>query len=249
MRREVCALTAVLVLMAQTARTAPISIEIHGERVNIRAEKVPLVQILNGVAWESKMKIVYDTAPPQVLVSVDIKGATLSDAITELLQGHGLLYMAKMDPSGTRVETLLLTNGGAGTVRLDAPPPPPEPEYQPEYQPEYVPEVPPEIPIEHVPTPEPTPYQPPASPSAGWTPAPVVLPGMVGGMAGANPPMYQPGQPVPGHPVPGYQPGVPGYSTNMPGMHGGGAPAAHSSHGPPQNPEYVPTPEPPAPEE
>src|SRR5689334_12587984 len=86
-----------LCLCAPPVFSSPIQIEVRGERVTVHAEKVPLVQVLNGVAWEAKMKIVYDAPPPQDVVSIDFKDYMLRDAITELLRGHGLIYIARLD--------------------------------------------------------------------------------------------------------------------------------------------------------
>jgi hypothetical protein len=204
MWRDVLALAAILSLSVRPGESSPIVIHIRGERVDIRADNTPLVQILNGVAWEAKMKIVYDAPPPQDPVTVNIQNATLSQAITDLLIGHGLVYVAKMDAAGTRVDTLVLTSGNPGEVRLnaEAPPPPQEGEMPVEMPQEYVPEVSPDVP----------PSQPTPAPASAWTPQPVVLPGS------APSPSPTPFMPV-GRMPPGYM--------------GHGAPGAPTQYAPP----------------
>jgi hypothetical protein len=178
MRRDALAWTVVFTLLAQIGQPAPIVIQIRGERVDIHADNTPLVQILNGVAWEAKMKIVYDAPPPQDPVTVNIQNATLSDAISDLLRGHGLIYVAKMDAAGTRVDTLVLTNGNPGEVPISASEaPPPEPDMQPEMPQEIMPDMPQE---------QPPPSQPTSVAASAWTPQPVNLPSVIGG-AGAAP--------------------------------------------------------------
>jgi hypothetical protein len=245
------AVLSVLVLAGNAfASASPIQIEIRGDRVSIHAEKVPLVQVLNGVAWESKMKIVYDTSPPQDLVTIDLKDVTLRDAVTQLLRGHGLVYVARMDASGARIDTLVLTSGGAGPVRMSAPQPPPMPEAPaPEYYDAGM-EVPPEPMIE--PQPDIMPPPTPTPPSAAWQPSPVVFPGGMGqpgmGQPGmGQPPMGQPGM-QPGMTYPGM--GMPTGPTGQPMYpHGGGGMGmgmGRGGHGAPPN--YYPPP-PPPPEE
>jgi len=233
---RVVVVLSVLGLAARSfAGAPPIQIELHGERVSIRAEKVPLVQVLNGVAWEAKMKIVYDTSPPQDVVTIDLRDLTLSDAITQLLRGHGLVYVARMDASGARVDTLVLTSGGPGAVKMSAPPPPPPAEAPPEYY-DAGGDPPPDQ-IEPQPDIMPVPPPTPTPPSASWQPSPVQFPGMgMPGMPGVQP---------------GMQGGMPTGPTGQPMYpHGGGGMGmGRGAHGGPPNYYPPPPPPPPAPEE
>jgi hypothetical protein len=207
MRREVLALTMAFALVARVGLPAPIQIQIRGERIDIQADNTPLVQILNGVAWEAKMKIIYDAPPPLDPVTVNIKDATLSQAITDLLHGHGLIYVAKMDAAGTRVETLVLTSGNPGEVHINNDePPPPEGEVPVEPPVEY---IPPDIqPMEM-----PTPAQPTPPPASAWTPQPVNIGAVIGAPGSVPTASPTPFVPV-GRMPPGYMghgaPGAPG---------------------------------------
>jgi hypothetical protein len=199
MRRDVLALTVVFSFLARAAQPAPIVIQIRGERIDIQADNTPLVQILNGVAWEAKMKIVYDAPPPQDPVTVNIKNATLSQAITDLLHGHGLIYVAKMDAAGTRVDTLVLTSGAPGDVQINNEPPPPEPEVPMDQPVEY---IPPDMPPMEM-----TPAVPTAAPASTRTPQPFTI----GGPGAAPSPSPTPYMPV-GRMPPGYTGhGAPGH--------------------------------------
>jgi len=201
MRRGLFLASVLACCAARSGDSAPISIHLHGEQVDIHAEGVPLVQVLNGVAGEAKMSIVYDNAqPPQDPVSFDIKNATVSEAITELLRGHGLVYVAKMDAGGKRVDTLLLTTGAAGPVHAAPGEPLPNGDPPMEAPPqEYTPEPPPQ----EIYQPPPTPLTPTAAPASAWTPQPIVMPSSLGGgavpAATATPPPMMPGR------MPGYQ--------------------------------------------
>jgi hypothetical protein len=212
MRRDVLALTVALSFVARSAQPAPIQIQIRGERIDIRADNTPLVQILNGVAWEAKMKIVYDAPPPQDPVTVNIKNATFSQAITDLLNGHGLIYVAKMDAAGTRVDTLVLTSGNPGEVHINTDAPPVEEAPPVDTPPEY---VPPDMPPPEMPTA----VQPTSAPASAWTPQPVMLPGVIGGPGAAPTASPTPFVPM-GRVPPGYMghgaPGAPPYQPPPP---------------------------------
>jgi hypothetical protein len=182
--------TALFTLVAVSAQSE-LEIQVRGSSVDIRARRVPLQQVLDALSQKTGMKIVYDTEPPQEIVTFDLSNLSVNRALMEVLQGHGLTYAVSMDPSGLKVDTLLLTHGGAGGLKApSAPPPMPEQEQQQEFYEEPEPPEPPSS--EATPVPSPT--------SAGyWTPAPVVFPGMAG-PGGQQPPPSQAPPPPDGAP-------------------------------------------------
>jgi hypothetical protein len=183
-RSKVFAATLGLMLAAVTARPE-LDIQVKGFRVDIRAQRVSLQQVLDELSQKTGMKVVYDTEPPQEIVSFDLVGLNLGSAVMQVLNGHGLTYALSMDRTGLRVDTLLLTHGGAGALKAQPPPPP-----MPEQQQEEIYEEP--EPNEPPPPGEPTPTPPP-TPAAYWTPGPVLLPGQgLPGMPGSAPPASEP---------------------------------------------------------
>jgi hypothetical protein len=152
-----------------------LDVQVHGMVVDIRAQRVPLQQVLDTLSQKTGMAIVYDTEPPQDPVSVEMRETNVRAAVTTLLTGHGLTYALVMDPTGLRVNKLLLTHGGGSSVRNSPPPPMQQPppdmmQEQQEYYEEPEPPEPPPPPEQQ--TPPPTP-----SPGIGWVPGPAAWPG------------------------------------------------------------------------
>jgi len=188
-RSRVFVLTAGLLSLADIARSE-LNIQVRGTSVDIRAQRVPLQQVLDNLSQKTGMKVVYDTEPPQEIVSLDMRDISMRGALMQLLQGHGLTYAVRMDPTGMRVETLLLTHGGAGALKAAPPrqPPPPMMPEQQEQQ-EYYEEM--AEPNEPPPPPEPTP-PPTPTPASFWQPAP--FPQSIPGIQMGGPPPSAPAQ-------------------------------------------------------
>jgi hypothetical protein len=186
-RSKVLTLTAGLLSLAVMAQPE-LNIQVRGSAVDIRAQRVPLQQVLDNLSQKTGMKVIYDTEPPQEIVTLDLRDMGMRGALMQLLQGHGLTYAVRMDPTGTRVETLLLTHGGGGALKA-APPPPPQMMMQEQAeQQEYYEEM--AEPNEPPPPPEPTP-PPTPTPAAFWTPAP--FPQGIPGIQMGGPPQSTPG--------------------------------------------------------
>jgi hypothetical protein len=111
----------------------------HG-RVSIRSESIPLAEVLTHFAQATGAEVVYEAARPRQLVTVVIEAASPAEAIARLLEGQGLNYALRLDPSGRNVEMLVVTgNGGSGASAVTGPdrsprssaPPPAEEAFEP----------------------------------------------------------------------------------------------------------------------
>ena len=128
--RPLVALT-VLLLAAPDLRAA-VEVRVSGQRVDVQAVNAPLSEILDGLARELHVKIVYEGPPPRQLLSVDLKGRTPAEAFLAIVEGQGLAYAVALDATGTRVETVLMAGGNnAPAAAAGPPPPPPRPERMP----------------------------------------------------------------------------------------------------------------------
>jgi hypothetical protein len=180
--RHVAVLTSAAVLVAAFGAAQT---EIHraGDKVDVRATASPISEVLDRLGRETGMKVSYDGPPPRARVSVSLAGVTATQAVLSLLEGQGLNYALRMDPTGTRVETLLLVSSGTSAASTPAAAPRPMPGPRPiEREPEQEPEE--ETPAETPPAPEerrpgqpfpgfPGPPSGPAVPLTIPTPAPV----------------------------------------------------------------------------
>ena len=106
----------------------------HG-RVSIHSESAPLAEVLSRFARATGAEVVYETARPRQPVSVVIEADSAAEAIAQLLEGQGLNYALRLDPSGRNVEMLVVTGsagppaasaGATRTLRSPATPPPQE---------------------------------------------------------------------------------------------------------------------------
>ena len=115
------------------AAHAEVAVRVSGDRVDVSVTAAPLAEVLEDLGRQTGMKIVYDVAPPRQPVSVGFAGRSPSQAVQALLEGQGLNYALIADPSGTRVQTLLLAGpigreSATGRPRAVRSPPRPAPE-------------------------------------------------------------------------------------------------------------------------
>lgn len=98
-------------LLAGSAAAAEINIRVAEGRVDLSTNAAPVADVLDGLSRQTGMRVVYEGVPPRQRVSVSLAGRTPAEAVVGLLEGLGLNYMLLGDPSGTRVQTLMM--GGA----------------------------------------------------------------------------------------------------------------------------------------
>lgn len=180
--------------MAGSARSDT-KVKVDAGRVTIHAESTPLAEILGRFGQVTGAEVVYDTARPQQVVSVGIEADSEADALLRLLEGQGLNYVLRLDPTGRQVEMLVLvgkaetagpaaaTGSAAPTRRERVTTAPPEPEPDEIVQP-FTPEVVEEPAERTVASPSPPERErgsaPPAwSPSQPQVPVPASTPGTV----------------------------------------------------------------------
>src|SRR5262245_10901851 len=99
---------------------AGVDVKLKAGRVDVKATAAPVAEILERLARQTGMKVVYDGLPPRQVVTATLQDRTVPEAILGILEGLGLNYALVMDSAGTKVETLLMAGaGGPGA----APPP------------------------------------------------------------------------------------------------------------------------------
>jgi hypothetical protein len=205
-----------------------VQVSVRDGRVVIRAAGAPLAEVLKSFAEATGTEVVYEAARPRQLVTVAIEAGSAPEALAQLLEGQGLNYVLRLDPTGKVVEMLFVAGSAspaatpAGTARgTRASPPafrPPEAE---------VPEEPDEI--EPPLTPEDEGTEPSAPPGEAVAPVPGFP--WPGGVPGA-PPGQEP--PFPETP--------PGWTPPQPGQPQPPAPASYPGGAPPPQPPVPPGP-------
>jgi hypothetical protein len=208
-----------LLTLASPASPGIVVREAQG-RIDVAAAAAPLADVLDRLARQTGMKIVYEGPAPRQLVTLSLVGRSPAEAVTAILEGQGLNYALILDVTATRVEKLLVTGAasssasGPRSVSTTAPryaPPPPEPE----------PDEPPEEPAVTEPTAPPIPEkpQPPQQQPQQQQPQPTSL-------AAPNGPPLPPGMTA-------APPGLPVFPINPPAAPGAPAPQPTPTPTPP----------------
>jgi hypothetical protein len=153
MVRRILALTFASLLAAGHG-AAQTEVRRSGDKVDVRATAAAVSEVLDRLARETGMKVSYDGAPPRARISMSLSGATHAQAVLAVLEGQGLNYALQMDPTGTRVQTLLIVSSSGSAPAPAAPVARPNPGPRPiEREPDPEPEE--EAPLEEPPVPEP----------------------------------------------------------------------------------------------
>jgi hypothetical protein len=102
------------------AARAEMMIRVAGARVDLTATATPLNEILDRLARQIGMKVVYEGPAPRQPVTISQQGRSPAEAVLGLLEGLGLNYALVGDTTGTKVQTLILAGAGSapsGTSR------------------------------------------------------------------------------------------------------------------------------------
>src|SRR5262245_33373006 len=104
-------------LAIATPGMAAVDVRVTGQSVDIQASNAPLSEVLERLSRQTRMKVVYDGAPPRQTITLDLRGRTPVEAVVAALEGQGVNYALSMDPTGTRVETLLVSGTATASAR------------------------------------------------------------------------------------------------------------------------------------
>jgi hypothetical protein len=89
--------------------------------VELTAREAPLNEVLDRLARQIGMKVVYEGSSPRQLVTLSLQGRSPAETVLALLEGQGVNYALLADPSGAGVQTLLVAGltpqGGGPSVR------------------------------------------------------------------------------------------------------------------------------------
>ena len=103
-------------LFAALVVVAGVAVRVSGGHVELTATAAPLAEVLDRLARQTGMKVVYEGPAPRQLVTVSLKGRTPAEAVLSVLEGLGVNFALVADPTGARVQTLVV----AGTASASA---------------------------------------------------------------------------------------------------------------------------------
>ena len=107
----------VVVALAAAPATAEVVVRVSGGHVDLTATAAPLAEVLDRLARQTGMKVVYEGAAPRQLVTLSLHGRTPTETVLAVFEGLGVNFALVADPSGSRVQTLVV----AGTAASSSP--------------------------------------------------------------------------------------------------------------------------------
>lgn len=121
MRAALPALVALVLAMPGEARASEVRVQVTGGSVELAVTAAPVAEVLDRLARQTGMKVVYEGAAPRQLVTLVLKGRTPAQAVLAVLEGQGVNFALVTDATGANVRTLLVTgtapSAGGGTIR------------------------------------------------------------------------------------------------------------------------------------
>ena len=109
----------VVLALAAAPATAEVVVHVSGGHVDLTATAAPLADVLDRLARQTGMKVVYEGQAPRQLVTLSLHGRTPTETILSVFEGLGVNFALVADPSGSRVQTLVV----AGTATASSSPP------------------------------------------------------------------------------------------------------------------------------
>ena len=128
--RGIARLLPLLLVFAPRAH-AGVDVREEQGRVDVAATAAPLFEVLDRLARQTGMKVVYEGPAPRQLVTLSLAGRSPAEAVASILEGQGLNYALILDVTATRVEKLLVTGSSAGGRALSRSSAPSRPRVQP----------------------------------------------------------------------------------------------------------------------
>ena len=108
----------VVVALGAAPATAEVAVRVSGGHVDLTATAAPLADVLDRLARQTGMKVVYEGPAPRQLVTLSLHGRTPTETVLSVFEGLGVNFALVADPSGSRVQTLVV----AGTATASSSP-------------------------------------------------------------------------------------------------------------------------------
>ena len=86
--------------------------------MDLTATAAPLADVLDRLARQTGMKVVYEGPAPRQLVTLSLHGRTPTETVLSVFEGLGVNFALVADPTGARVQTLVV----AGTATASSSP-------------------------------------------------------------------------------------------------------------------------------
>jgi hypothetical protein len=104
---------------------AEVRVQVAGGSVDLAVTAAPVADVIDRLARQTGMKVVYEGPAPRQLVTLSLKGRTPAQAVLAVLEGQGVNFALVTDATGALVRTLLVTGSATasgGSVSTARPP-------------------------------------------------------------------------------------------------------------------------------
>src|SRR4029450_1826745 len=98
------AVLAIGLLAAPRPGLANVAVHVAGPTTDAQASNAPFSEPPERLTRQPQRRVVYDGAPPRQVLSLDLRGRTLVEAVTAALEGQGVNYALAKDPTRTQGE-------------------------------------------------------------------------------------------------------------------------------------------------
>jgi hypothetical protein len=105
----------VVLALATAPAAAEVVVRVSGGHVDLTATAAPLADVLDRLARQTGMKVVYEGPAPRQLVTVSLHGRTPAETVLAVFEGLGINYALVADPTGASVQTLVVAGAAAAT--------------------------------------------------------------------------------------------------------------------------------------
>jgi hypothetical protein len=119
-------------LLAGLLQADAVRLEVRaaGGEVTVHARGLPLSQVLDRLSTATGMDLTYEGARPSMPVTLSVDNVSEAEAVLHLMEGAGISYVMRTDSTGKRVDLLIVSGAGAGTVVASSSQPPAEAPYE-----------------------------------------------------------------------------------------------------------------------
>ncbi|HSD25676.1 MAG TPA: hypothetical protein VLL75_00160 [Vicinamibacteria bacterium] len=111
----------VLALLTSPA-WAEVAVRVSGGHVDLTATAAPLADVLDRLARQTGMKVVYEGPAPRQLVTVSLHGRTPAETVLAVFEGLGLNYALVADATGDGVQALVVAGASSATAATSSSP-------------------------------------------------------------------------------------------------------------------------------
>ncbi len=110
----------VLLSLVATVASAEVAVRVSAGRVDLTATAAPVADVLDRLARQTGMKVVYEGPAPRQLITVSLHGRTPAETILAIFEGLGLNYAMVADSTGAAVQTLMVAGAASATAASGA---------------------------------------------------------------------------------------------------------------------------------